>query len=119
MKLLDRIFCPECGEVRHHNPDSRYAVCMNHGRLVATFTDKELCDVRIAKLPMATKLNARVGRKRKFAIEGHGGFFVIRGNVNRCEFLCDIAKNGGVLAVTQMASGTKPRLFTAIEVKEE
>ena len=78
-KLVQRVFCPECGAMRIRQGRSKYAVCPNgHGRLVSSFTQAERCKAIAAKLPQARPIGRRV-----FAIDGLRGRFAYRDGSGR------------------------------------
>lgn len=108
-KLVQHVFCPECGAVRIRHGRSPFAVCpRGHGRLVPRFTNGERDKAIAAKLPRAR----RVGRCT-FAIAGRKALFGYRnGNGRRRAALDAKVRADEIVARYVTPKRTLIRVFT-------
>jgi hypothetical protein len=108
-KLVQRVFCPQCGAVRVRPHRSRYAVCPNgHGRLVPRFSTVEFRKAIAARLPRAWRL-----RRNVFVIDGCEGRFRYRaGNGRRSAAPDEKIEVDEVLARHVTRTRTLIRVFT-------
>jgi hypothetical protein len=108
-KLVDRVFCSDCGAIRVHAHGSRYVVCPNgHGRLMPRFNNDEFRKAIAAKLPRAWRL-----RRNLFVIDGHDGRFTYRaGNGRRVAPPDERVEANEVIARYVTRARTLIRVFT-------
>jgi hypothetical protein len=107
-KLVNRVFCRECGAIRIRQGRSSYAVCPNgHGRLVPRFSTQERRQAITARLPCAYRI-----KRNEFVIDGHNGRFAYRnGNGRRATRPDEGVQVDEVLARHVLRKRTMIRIF--------
>jgi len=110
-RLVQRVFCPQCGAIRVHAHRSRWAVCPNgHGKLVPRFTRAERRKAIALKLPRAW----RVGHNA-FLIDGCDGRYSYRNG--RQPVAPDAAvQSGEILARYVTPARTLVRVFVRKDI---
>jgi hypothetical protein len=107
-KLVNRVFCRECGALRIRHGQSAYAVCPNgHGRLVPRFSAQERRQAIAARLPRAYRI-----KRNEFVIDGYDGRFIYRnGNGRRATSADERVQADEVLARRVLRKRTLIRIF--------